>query len=129
MVFETIADVDENAVILRFNPWLCADPRQLITQFFKQMAAAIKLKKPTAEKAWKLIDQYADIFDIASLVPGVGSIFNSLSKVLIKEAKERVEEQARDLQKSKDQIIKRMMEEKIKIIVSMMTLIDFLKKR
>ena len=48
MVFETIADVDENAVILRFNPWLCADPRQLITQFFKQMAAAIKLKKPTA---------------------------------------------------------------------------------
>ena len=70
-----------------------------------------------------------NIFDIASLVPGVGSIFNSLSKVLIKEAKERVEEQARDLQKSKDQIIKRMMEEKIKIIVSMMTLIDFLKKR
>ena len=116
MVFETIADVDENAVILRFNPWLCADPRQLITQFFKQMAAAIKLKKPTAEKAWKLIDQYADIFDIASLVPGVGSIFNSLSKVLIKEAKERVEEQARDLQKSKDQIIKRMMEEKIKLL-------------
>lgn len=118
MVFETIEDIDKNAVILRFNPWLCADPRQLITQFFKQMATAIKLKKPTAEKAWELIDQYADIFDIANIVPGAGVIFTSLSKVLVKEAKERLEERTKDLQKSKDQIIKKMIEEKIKIIVS-----------
>ena len=41
------------------------------------MATAIKLKKPSAEKAWELIDQYADIFDAASLIPipGAGSIF------------------------------------------------------
>ncbi len=80
MVFETIEDIDKDAVILRFNPWLCTDPKQLITQFFKQMATAIQLKKPTAEKAWELIDQYADIFDITSLIPGAGTFFSALSK-------------------------------------------------
>ena len=50
MMLEAVEDIDNNAIILRFNPWLCSDPKQLITQFFKQMATAIKLKKPKAEK-------------------------------------------------------------------------------
>ena len=57
MILENIEDIDNNAIILRFNPWLCSDPQQLITQFFKQMANSIKLKRPTAEQAWELIDQ------------------------------------------------------------------------
>ena len=51
MVLEAVEDIDNGAIILRFNPWLCTDPKQLITQFFKQMATAIKLKKPKAKKA------------------------------------------------------------------------------
>lgn len=35
MVLETVEDIDKNAVIVRFNPWLCFDPKQLIIQFFK----------------------------------------------------------------------------------------------
>ena len=50
MMFETIEDIDKDTVILIFNPWLCADPQQLITQFFKQMATAIQLKRPTAKR-------------------------------------------------------------------------------
>lgn len=84
MVLESIQNIDDNAVILRFNPWLCADPKQLITQFFKQMATAIKLKKPTSEKAWELIDQYADIFDVASLIPGAGTVIAAAGKTLAK---------------------------------------------
>ena len=118
MVLEAVEDKDEDAIIIRFNPWLCSDPKQLITQFFKQMAAAIKLKKPKAEKAWKLIDQYADIFDAANLIPGVGSIVAALGKILSKEASERVEQRTRDLQESKNQIVNRMTEENIKSIVS-----------
>ena len=41
---------DKTAVILRFNPWLCADPKQLINQFFKQLASAIKLKNQIVKK-------------------------------------------------------------------------------
>ena len=36
MVLEAVEDIDNSAIILRFNPWLCTDPKQLITQFFKQ---------------------------------------------------------------------------------------------
>ncbi|MCI5957172.1 MAG: KAP family NTPase [Clostridiales bacterium] len=118
MVLESVEDIDKNAVIVRFNPWLCSDPKQLITQFFKQMATAIKLKKPSAEKAWKLIDQYADIFDAASLIPGAGPIVAAVGKVLAKRANKRVEQRSKNLQESKDQIINKMIEENLKIIVS-----------
>ena len=30
MILEDIKNNDNTAVILRFNPWLCADPKQLI---------------------------------------------------------------------------------------------------
>ena len=118
MVLEAVEDIDNSAIILRFNPWLCTDPKQLITQFFKQMATAIKLKKPKAEKAWELIDQYADVFDAASLIPVAGAILSAVSKTLAKEANDRVEQRIKDLQESKNQIVNKMKEENIKIIVS-----------
>lgn len=118
MMLEAVEDIDDNAIILRFNPWLCTDPKQLITQFFKQMATAIKLKKPKAEKAWELIDQYADVFEAASLIPGAGTIISTLGKRLAKEASKRVKQRTKDLQESKNQIVKKMIEENIKIIVS-----------
>ena len=118
MVLEAVEDIDNSAIILRFNPWLCTDPKQLITQFFKQMATAIKLKKPKAEKAWELIDQYADVFDAASLIPGAGSIIAAAGKTLAKEANDRVEQRTKDLQESKNQIVNKMMKDNIKIIIS-----------
>ena len=118
MVLEAVEDIDNSAIILRFNPWLCTDPKQLITQFFKQMATAIKLKKPKAEKAWELIDQYADVFDAASLIPVAGAIISAAGKALAKEANDRVEQRTKDLQESKNQIVNKMKEENIKIIVS-----------
>ena len=104
MVLESVEDIDKNAVILRFNPWLCSDPKQLIIQFFKQMATAIKLKKPSAEKAWELIDQYGDIFDAASLIPGAGPAVVAVGKALAKGARGRVKQRSKDLQESKKEI-------------------------
>lgn len=118
MVLEAVEDSDDSAIILRFNPWLCADPKQLITQFFKQMASAIKLKKPASETAWKLIDQYADLFDAANLIPVAGGILASAGRSLAKKAKKRIDQQTNDLQKNKNQITDKMIEESIKLIVS-----------
>ena len=67
MVLEAVEENDEDAVILRFNPWLCADSKQLITQFFKQLSTAIKLKKSAEAKAWEIIDRYADLFAIGTV--------------------------------------------------------------
>lgn len=118
MVIESLEDIEKETVILRFNPWLCSDPKQLIIQFFKQMATAIKIKKPSAEKAWELIDQYADIFDAASLIPAAGPIVAAIGKVLAKGANKKVGQRSMDLQKNKNQIINKMIEEKLKIVVS-----------
>ena len=88
MVFESIEHTDDSIVILRFNPWLCTDHRQLINQFFKQLANAIKMKKPKAQKAWELIDQYADVFDAAELIPVAGTFISLAGRLLGKQASE-----------------------------------------
>ena len=63
------------------------------------MAKAIKLKKLSAEKTWELIDQYADIFEMASLVPGAGNILAAVGKTLAKRAEKRVGQETGNLQK------------------------------
>lgn len=118
MVLETVEKVDNNAVILRFNPWLCSDPKQLIIQFFKQLSTAIKLKRSTKDQAWLLIDQYADIFDAANLIPGIGTLLAAAGKTLATEAKKQTERQTNDLQENKNKIIEKMVEENLKIVVS-----------
>lgn len=118
MVFENVERIDNGVVVLRFNPWLCSDSKQLVTQFFKQMATAIKLKKRAADKAWELIDQYADILGATSVIPVAGEIVAAFTKVLTKKAEEETKERTNDLQESKNQIIKKLKDEKIKIIVS-----------
>ena len=118
MVLGIVEQSDKNIVILRFNPWLCSDPKQLTNQFFKQMATAIKLKKPAAAQAWELIDQYADIFDAASLIPIAGTFVTIAGKILTKRAKKQSEQPVNDLQDIKNKIIEKMTEENLKIIVS-----------
>lgn len=118
MILESVECLDKNAVILRFNPWLCSDPKQLISQFFKQMASSIKMKKPAAAKAWELIDQYSAILDATSIIPVAGPAFAAVGKVLAKKAENTVAHEAADLQGKKDQIIQKLLEEKIKIIVT-----------
>lgn len=118
MVFENVERIDDGVVVLRFNPWLCSDPKQLVTQFFKQMATAIKLKKRAADKAWEMIDRYADILGATSVIPVAGEIVAAVTKVITKKAEEETKERTTDLQESKNQIIKKLKDEKIKIIVS-----------
>lgn len=56
--------------------------------------------------------------EVANLIPGAGLIIAAAGKVLAKGANKRVEQCSRDLQESKDQIINKMIGEKLKIIVS-----------
>ena len=118
MVLEAVEENDEDAVILRFNPWLCADSKQLITQFFKQLSTAIKLKKSAEAKAWEIIDRYADLFDVAGMFTGAGTILSAFGKIMAKEANEKVEQRENNLQEMKDRIISKVLEERLKIIVS-----------
>lgn len=118
MILETIEEKSQDVIVLRFNPWLCADSKQLITQFFKQLSSAIKLKTPAKTKLWELIDNYADVFELSGMIPVAGGILSTIGKILGKKAKTYSEQHSSDLQELKNQIIERLREAKIKIIVA-----------
>ena len=118
MILEIIEEKSQDVVVLRFNPWICADSKQLVTQFFKQLSSAIKLKTPAKTKVWKLIDNYADVFELSGMIPIAGGILSTVGKILGKKAKTYSEQHCSDLQELKNQIIKRLREARIKIIVT-----------
>ena len=118
MVIEQVERCSTDVVILRFNPWLCSDPKQLVIQFFKQLASIIKMKKPAADTICELVDQYADIFDAASLIPYAGTAIAAAGKVFSGKARNRMKQKNNDMQGQKDEIVRKMVEENLKIIVS-----------
>ena len=115
MVIEQVEHCSTDAVILRFNPWLCSDPKQLITQFFKQLASAIKIKKPAADTMCELVDQYADLFDAASLIPYAGTAIAAAGKVFANKARNRMNRKSNDMQGQKDEIIRTMVKVYLRI--------------
>ena len=71
---ETLSsDMEQKLVIMRFNPWLCADPRQLISQFFKQLSSVVEEKYPEYKNICEYMGDYADVFDFAG---SVAQLFN-----------------------------------------------------
>jgi len=118
MIIENVEKEDSDVIVLRYNPWLCSDPKQLITQFFKQLASAIKIKKPAADTMYNLVDQYADVFDVANLIPGAGKAIAAVGKVFAKKARNRINQKNNDLQGQKNEIIQKMEEDDLRIIVS-----------
>lgn len=118
MVIEQVESKNNDVVVLRFNPWLCSDPKQLITQFFKQLASAIKINKPAADTMCDLVDQYADIFDAANLIPYAGTAIAAVGKAFTNRVRTHINQRNNDLQGKKDEIIRKMNEEHLKIIVS-----------
>ncbi len=122
MVLEQIdllsIDQLQKPIVLRFNPWLCSEPKQLVTQFFKQLSSAIKIKKPKLDNIYKFMDDYADAFELAGIIPIAGGILATAGKVFVKKAKLYNESKNNDLQKIKNGIIEALLKENLKIIVT-----------
>lgn len=122
MVLETVKEDEPNAIIVRFNPWLCSDPKQLISQFLKQLSAAIKMKTSVLEDVCNLIDQYALVFDVGSVLaethPVASGLASIVPKLLARMASHRLQKMNGDLQEKKNQIADKLNKDGIKIIVS-----------
>ena len=118
MIVEHIEAMDDEAIVVRFNPWLCSDYRQLFTQFFKQLATAMKLKTNSRQKLCRALDRYGEWFGVASLIPFVGNAVAAAGKAAQNQAAQLVEEYDNNLQAQKDDITKLLIESKMKIIVS-----------
>lgn len=114
---------DQKVVIVEFNPWLCSDRQQMISQFFKQLALEIKdLKKPKLEKLWKMIAKYGDMVDLTSFIPNIGPILAVLGKVIISYARSETQKIENNLQKQKknisDALEDKALKDDLKIIVA-----------
>jgi len=118
MVLEHIMSAEieslQKTIILRFNPWLCSDPKQLISQFFKQLSCVIKKERPELENICGYMNDYAEAFELAGLIPNAGKILTAIGKLIQKKA----DKKNNDLQGIKDKIIKNLRENEIKLIVT-----------
>jgi len=65
---------DEKPIIIRFNPWNFSDQNQLITQFFKQLSAALKRHdySEDAKNVGEKLETYAKFFEPLKLIPAFG---------------------------------------------------------
>ena len=121
MVIEQVKSKNSDVIILRFNPWLCSDPKQLITQFFKQLASAIEINKSASDTICELVDQYSDFFDAANFIPYAGTAIAAAAiaaagKVFTNKARNRINQKNNDLQGKKDEIIRKMVEEHLEAV-------------
>lgn len=66
----------------------------------------------------ELVDQYADLFDAARLIPYAGTAIAAAGKMFTTKARKRMNRKSNDMQGQKDEIIRTMVKENLKIIVS-----------
>ena len=108
-------DDSDKPIILNFNPWLCSDPSQLIIQFFKQLSSVIKKEKPKLKKIYKVMDDYAEAFELAgAILPKVGPILSAIGKY----KKYKATKRNNDLQGLKSEISSHLRGERVKLIVT-----------
>jgi len=110
----------QNYVIMRFNPWLCADQKQLVYQFFKQLSSTIKNKNLEHLESYRLenicgyMDDYAEIFELAGELSRIGAIIKFFGQKRAKKAKEN----NNNIQGIKDEIAKNLLECELRLIVT-----------
>ncbi|WP_027216797.1 KAP family P-loop NTPase fold protein [Butyrivibrio fibrisolvens] len=80
---EKCSESDENKpIIMKFAPWNYSNRDDLISQFFKSLKTKIDIDKNEDLKktVGQALNDYAGLFDVVSLVPGVGSVLSSAMK-------------------------------------------------
>lgn len=121
MIVEEIKAINEKnkreIVILRFNPWLCTNPEQLVSQFFKQLLVVLK-KKEIAREVYQAIEKYAGALEFASVVPVYGPFVAILGRFVQGFAGKSLQNMQKDLQTLKDEITKSLNSKKIRLFVT-----------
>jgi len=117
MIVENVQKDEDKPIVLQFNPWLCSEPKQMISQFFLQLAAEIKLTKPSY-KIWKMIGKYGSLLDATSLIPTYGQFIAGAGKMITASARMKTSLDEGNIQKTKKEIIDKLSEKKIRILVT-----------
>ena len=114
---------EQKIVIMRFNPWLCADPKQLISQFFKQLSSVIKEqypKHPDFKNICGYMDNYADVYDFAGTLVQLANLplLGALLKIGSKRVADKAKKKNDNLQGIKDEINANLKKHKLRLVVT-----------
>ena len=119
MVLEKVESRSSNTVILRFNPWLCSDPGQLVSQFFKQLASKLQMKEPAGERVSKALIQYSEVLNpVFSLLSGTEAAGVRMIAKIIRALAKKWANQPKDIQRKKDEIISELLKSDLRIIIA-----------
>lgn len=133
---EELTKQSNDCIVVRFNPWLCSTPDQMISQFFEQLKSDIRALEPQkdivadlgkfADVATQLCDavgKYANALKLTRFIPGLnalGSIFEVLgigTEICQKLVGSDSNDEPLSLQEHKNRIHRILEEQKQKIIV------------
>ena len=117
-VEEITKDVEKKPIILRFSPWNYSDKDNLIWLFFNELQIKIELEgnEEFKKKVASILKDYAGIFDVASLIPGVGTAVAAVLKTASQAGGDLLF-RSPDLNGTKTKLVKALQDEKQKIIV------------
>ncbi len=118
MIIENVQELNQDVIVVRFNPWLCSDSRQMLSQFFKQLASEMKMKGKKFDKVYRALDHYGAWFEVATLVPLVGGAVATVGKAAQNQATQHINKHESNLQAQKDDITELLSKSKTKVIVS-----------
>ena len=115
------AEMKDQPVVLRFNPWLFSDQTQLVTQFFKQLSAKFGSNNASGvKKIGKAMETFGGALEFTTLIPQigvVGTIVSALTKDLGKGISEYAEGKNTNIQKLKDEVVDLLKSAKAKTII------------
>ena len=117
LLFSRIKAKDENVILFRFNPWVCSDPTELVSQFLQQFATVTAPKFTKNSNLLKNIEKYANAFTLAKFIPIAGTYIESAADVA-KDALKNAVEYKTDIQVIKNEISKEIENKKCKIVIS-----------
>ena len=112
--------LEEQIVVVHFEPWNFTDTNQLLTQFFVRMANEFQKRgDKTLTEIGKAMEKYSDAFGILEIIPAVGTPLASLGKWSISHIGKEMQRDLDDCDvlKQKEQVIRLLKEQKSRILV------------
>lgn len=76
--------VDEQMVIIHFNPWNYSDKNQLIGQFFQTIFTELKVKTESEKlkEAGDALEKYSGLLEYTTYIPGIGKYLSPLINLI-----------------------------------------------
>lgn len=110
----------DKTIIIHFEPWQFSDSRQLLNQFIIRLANEFASKTDkTLNNIGKSLQDYAEAFSVAELIPVAGGVISSVGRTLFASLGKKMQKDIskKDIVQQKNAIINLLKQQKTKILI------------